>query len=60
MPLGHFWINDFALKEAKEIILQTNKKKIIKTSQLKISFVVSFICEHDTKQICSDLGSILV
>lgn len=59
MPLGHFRINDFALKEAKEIILQTNKK-IIKTSQLKISFVVSFICEHDTKQICSDLGSILV
>lgn len=58
MPLDHFQVDDFALKKASQEN-HYQEKKLANPSQLKISFVVSLICKHDTKQICSDLGSIL-
>lgn len=61
LPLGHFQMDDSVLKKKKlGKSLPKQNKKISKPSQLKINFVVSLICEHNTKQICSDLGSILV
>lgn len=52
------WMTLSFKKKVREIIIKT--KQISKPSQLKINFVVSLICEHNLKQICSDLGSILV
>lgn len=52
------WMTLF-LKKKQKNLEKSLPKQISKPSQLKINFVVSLICEHNTKQICSDLGSIL-